>query len=263
MYQVKQKDLVGDIKGFPVEVVQKMIERQVEQNNVPDVKVFQEDRYCYIDEGGFSWSDTEEGNVFWTEVIGSRIFDLFFEKYPKQKLIPPTEIKWENQHCGVIQGECSDVLKLMPDLKGLLETFPDNPEDYIWDVKVHMLFPNQFPCIPNWHRDMIPRDENMKEDESKITPEYPMYLWLSGAPLTKFRNEEGKEFEVVPQEWFKFTQLDWHCGQPSTEFVWRGLVRACHKKLGISNKNVNNPFGRKEVLRRHTQVYLDANNFKW
>jgi len=33
MYKVKQSDLIGDIKGFPIEVVQKMIERQVEQGN--------------------------------------------------------------------------------------------------------------------------------------------------------------------------------------------------------------------------------------
>ena len=29
MYEVKQEDLIGDIEGFPLEVVQRMIERQV------------------------------------------------------------------------------------------------------------------------------------------------------------------------------------------------------------------------------------------
>ena len=41
MYKVKQSDLIGDIKGFPIEVVQKMVERQVEQGNKADVTVFQ------------------------------------------------------------------------------------------------------------------------------------------------------------------------------------------------------------------------------
>ena len=28
-YKVKQEDLIGELEGFPIEVVQKMIERQV------------------------------------------------------------------------------------------------------------------------------------------------------------------------------------------------------------------------------------------
>lgn len=173
------------------------------------------------------------------------------------------EIDWTKQHCGIIQGEYSDVIKFMPDLKNLLETFPENPTDFIWDVKVHMLMPNQFPCIPNWHRDMVPRDENMKEDDSKIDDTKPMYLWISNGPLTIFKDEFGEEFLVEPKTWKRFTQRDWHCGQVSDKFQWRGLIRACHKDLGISDKKVNNPFENKNPLRRHTQVYLDANNFKW
>lgn len=167
------------------------------------------------------------------------------------------------QHCGIIQGTVQDVLTHMPDLSEIIRTFPEDPTNFIWDVKVHMLMPNQYPCIPNWHRDMVPRDENLKEDESKIDVTKPMYLWLSNAPLTKFKNPNGTEYEVAPQEWHKFTQSDWHCGQPSEEFTWRLLIRACHRDLDISNKKVNNPFGNKSVLRRHSQVYVDASNFKW
>lgn len=42
------------------------------------------------------------------------------------------EIDWSKQHCGVIQGEYSDVIELMPDLKELMDTFPENPNDFIW-----------------------------------------------------------------------------------------------------------------------------------
>ncbi len=173
------------------------------------------------------------------------------------------EVDWKKQHCGVIQGEYTDVLRLMPDLEEILSTFPENPEDYIWDVKVHMLMPNQYPCIPNWHRDMVPRDENLKEDESRIDTTKPMYLWLSNGPLTIFRDKEGKEMPVEPKTWKRFTQEDWHCGVASDKFIWRGLIRASHKGLSISSTTVNNPFGNKDVLRRHSQVYLDASNFKW
>lgn len=173
------------------------------------------------------------------------------------------EINWKKQHNGVIQGEYEDVIRLMPDLEELLKTFPDNPKNFLWDVKVHMLMPNQYPCIPNWHRDMIPRGEDLKEDESKINDTLPMYLWLSGAPLTLFRSNNGEEYEMEPRVWKKFTQRDWHKGQASKEFTWRGLVRACHKDLCINSSKVNNPFENKDVLRRHSQVYVDANNFKW
>lgn len=40
-YTVEHSDLVGDIKDFPIEVVQKMVEMQQKQGNKPDVTVFQ------------------------------------------------------------------------------------------------------------------------------------------------------------------------------------------------------------------------------
>ncbi|WP_430611530.1 hypothetical protein [Flavobacterium sp. JP2137] len=173
------------------------------------------------------------------------------------------KINWQSQHCGIIHGEYSDIIEYMPDLKEPLSTFPENPNDFIWDVKVHMLMPNQYPCIPNWHRDMIPRDENLKEDETLIDDTKPMYLWLSNSPLTIFKTKDGQEFEIIPEQWHRFTQRDWHKGQMATDFCWRGLIRACHKDLGINSTTVNNPFSNRNPLRRHTQVYLDASNFKW
>lgn len=169
-------------------------------------------------------------------------------------------IDWSKQHCGVHQGTFEDIEELMPDLVPLiLDTFPDLPYEYTWDIKVHMLMKGQYPCIPNWHRDMVPRDENGKEDLSKLQLDKKMYLWLSGGPLTEFR-ETGF---VKPEEWHEFTQNDEHRGHPSKYFCWRGLIRATHNDLRIGDKNVNNPFGKHSAYRRHTQVYLDANNFNW
>jgi len=78
MYKVTEKDLIGDIKDFPIEVVQKMLERQVEQGNEENVQVFQ-----IIALDGFDWSTSEEGLTFWKEVIMQKNFDLFFKKYPR------------------------------------------------------------------------------------------------------------------------------------------------------------------------------------
>jgi len=68
----------GELNGFPEEVVEKMLERQFEQDNVKDITVFEDNIY-----GGFSWSNSIEGLTFWLNVISQRNFDLFFDKYPK------------------------------------------------------------------------------------------------------------------------------------------------------------------------------------
>lgn len=161
-------------------------------------------------------------------------------------------IDWTKQHCGVILATYDEMVELMPDVVPIIETFPENPKDFIWDVKVHMLMPNQFPCIPNWHYDMVPR-VNGKQDFSLVKTEFPLYLWISGNPLPEF--EDGRE--VKPQTWIRFTQLDLHRGTMSKEHTWRGFIRACHKEIAPKRKEGVNAF------RRHCQVYLDANNFTW
>ena len=86
MYKVKQSDLKGQIKDFPIEVVQKMVEKQVHQGNKADVKVFQESKRASYPCGGFDKDRTKEGTVFWKEVIVDGNFSQFFKKYPKSPL---------------------------------------------------------------------------------------------------------------------------------------------------------------------------------
>ncbi len=83
--KVTEKDLIGDIAGFPIEVVRKMIEEQVRQGNKADVGVFQECAHKVKKSGGFEWKETEYGFDFWNMVIIGKEFDAFFEKYPKQE----------------------------------------------------------------------------------------------------------------------------------------------------------------------------------
>lgn len=99
-------------------------------------------------------------------------------------------IDWSSQECGVHRACFDDLVKVMPDLICIKDSFPERVDDFVWDVKVHMLMPNQFPCIPNWHFDNIPRVNN-KQDFDKVTPDLPMYLWISNEPLTEFR-DKGK-----------------------------------------------------------------------
>ncbi len=73
-YEVRHQDLTGDIRDFPIEVVQEMVNRQY----IPNIKVFQFDRLEGEEEGGFSWAKQPEGVKFWEDVIANRRFDLFF-----------------------------------------------------------------------------------------------------------------------------------------------------------------------------------------
>jgi hypothetical protein len=83
--KITEKDLMGEIKDFPIEVVRKMVEEQVRQGNKADVGVFQECAHKVKKSGGFEWKETEYGFDFWNMVIIGKEFDEFFEKYPKQE----------------------------------------------------------------------------------------------------------------------------------------------------------------------------------
>lgn len=161
-------------------------------------------------------------------------------------------IDWSLQHCGVHRAAFTEMVKYMPDMISVTDSFPEDVNNFTWDVKVHMLMPGQYPCIPNWHYDNVPRVNNA-QDFSLVRQELPMYLWVSGEPLTEFRGT-GK---INAGEWVRFTQCDEHRGGVSEKFAWRGFIRATHKEiLAPNNPGVSS-------VRRHSQVYLDVNNFSW
>ena len=78
--KITQKDLIGDLENFPIEVVEKMLQKQYKQYGEKDISVFQNNRHS---EKGFRWKDTIEGYDFWMHVITCKKFDVFFERYPK------------------------------------------------------------------------------------------------------------------------------------------------------------------------------------
>jgi hypothetical protein len=82
-YIVKQEDLIGQIKGFPIEVVQRMVDCQVEQGNKADVSVFQRNKFAGQLNNGFDWHITKEGYSFWNEVFKGN-FDEFWKMYPQK-----------------------------------------------------------------------------------------------------------------------------------------------------------------------------------
>lgn len=83
METVTTKDLIGDLKGFPIEVVEEMLKYQKQQTGKKDVSIFQYLNFTDIQGGGFCWEDTIEGYEFWNDVIRYKKFNVFFERYPK------------------------------------------------------------------------------------------------------------------------------------------------------------------------------------
>lgn len=82
-YKVKPEDLKGEIKDFPIEIVQKMVDYHIKEEgkmNIEDMNSFQ-----ILPDGAFNWHNTNEGLEFWGRVIHHHDFDLFFEKYPKSE----------------------------------------------------------------------------------------------------------------------------------------------------------------------------------
>ena len=121
-YKVKKEDLIGVIKGFPIEIVQRMVEMQVEQGNKADVTVFQKARATTKKYGGASWDKTAEGLGFWNAVIGEKNFKLFFEKYPKRETLESEEPK-EGVNIHVyyrgVTGRGREIIDILKNIGGI------------------------------------------------------------------------------------------------------------------------------------------------
>lgn len=83
VYKVKEVDLIKGLLGFPIEVVQKMVDNQYMQIGVSNVLIFQNNVISGIGGCGFSWRYTTEGEDFWRDVIKYKNFASFFKRYPK------------------------------------------------------------------------------------------------------------------------------------------------------------------------------------
>ena len=79
-YIVKQSDIVGDVAKFPIEIVQVIVDRGLEQN--PSLSyVLSTMQESII--STFAWNQTIEGQKFWRKVIAERRWDDFYKRYPE------------------------------------------------------------------------------------------------------------------------------------------------------------------------------------
>lgn len=180
--------------------------------------------------------------------------------------------------CGLFRCPLNEAQFKMPALKELYDSAPvTDPENWELDVKIHMLMKDQYPCIPNWHCDNVPRIDG-KLQYDKIDPAVPdMYLWVSDSPLTEFLAHDtniGRTLkdhsEIAPliseykldtvtipaATWVSMRQNTPHRGTAATGHTWRVFARLTHKSISPAR-----PVD--DVIRRHCQVYLDSTNFTW
>lgn len=194
---------------------------------------------------------------------------------------------------GLFRANVVDVYEHMPHLSSLLDSIPAEVDidQYEIDIKVHMLMKNQYPCIPNWHCDNVPRNEKTGATDYTLAEqlvdksEPPMFLWVSGTPCTEFLSRDvvvdgvsshgdvaeflhgmlSKEtpFDdntittlIEPQQWYSINRLTPHRGSISNQNQWRVFCRLTHKSC-LPTRTVHS------VIRRHSQVYLDSSLFEW
>lgn len=80
-YIVKREDIRGEIAGYPIEIIQAAVDRGVEQGD--DANRVIRGLQCSAD-GGFSWSETPEGLIFWSKIMNRHKFSIFFQRYPRE-----------------------------------------------------------------------------------------------------------------------------------------------------------------------------------
>lgn len=189
----------------------------------------------------------------------------------------PSDKTLSAMSCGLHRARLSDAAGLMPQLSDLFESAPvEHESEWFVDVKIHMLMKGQYPCIPNWHCDNVPRI-NRQTRYDMATDDKKMFLWLSSGPLTeaiaiKEPHDAGRIVKdhddlrtaiaglpvksLRPRNWYSFSQLAPHRGTQATKSGWRVFCRLTHQRIA-SHRPVTS------VLRRHAQVYLDAKQFAW
>jgi len=170
-------------------------------------------------------------------------------------------INWSKSHNGIFLCDFDKAVELMPEIKGILDEVKSllelDESEYLIDVKVHMLMPGQFPCIPNWHYDFNPRDDQGERIKGQLS-KLKMYMWVSSDPLTEYKDRETQKVYTKPcQQWCAFTQSDLHRGTVAEDHVWRCFIRIIPKAF-VHSCTINTG-----TIRRHTQVYLDSRKFKW
>lgn len=203
---VTTDDLIGDIKGFPIEIVQKMVDYQVEQGNAPDVVTFQMNCFMSKDYGGFDWDKTDEDSDFWRKIIDLNDFDLFFKKYPKKYIVDDPCPKGKEGLTGPVEPNdcgCADVF--LPK-KGEYVLVSQDGLDNAWHERIFLFeYDNIYYCLGE--------EDEERFNESGIKYNLSVDGWKFCKPINIerhikliFENPKGKNIYYIDKRQFKLIQ---------------------------------------------------------
>lgn len=106
---------MNKITGYPIEIINRMLECQESQGNNADLEVFKiKGPDTNSNRGGFDWSKTSEGVKFWSRIFNKKDFNHFFHHH--NDII----------RSGIVIEEDWDIFDLDNVYDHLEEEFPDN-----------------------------------------------------------------------------------------------------------------------------------------
>lgn len=126
-----EEDLIGDLSGFPIEIVERMLECQVEQGNSRNVTIFQKERTYDQIQGGFTWRNTIEGKDYWSDIINCKDFSKFKPTIMEQTL---TREQLKELHDKFDCQQWKDYIIAICSKSGVLVTNIPITQEYIEDL---------------------------------------------------------------------------------------------------------------------------------
>lgn len=90
MNLVSKHDLTGDLEELNVPTLRLILMRQYDVQGYMDITPFQVDHYVGDEERGFTWGNTIEGDVFWSEVLTCSDVSLTARRYRNDIAVFPT-----------------------------------------------------------------------------------------------------------------------------------------------------------------------------
>lgn len=114
--KISKGDISRAIEGFPLEVVQKMVELTIKEEHTDiegALEVLKRNPWS-----GFSWSETREGNMFWYYVIDRHEWWRFYERYPADLSSPIRYVVVKESSDGCFPEEIAGYLGNTSQLSG-------------------------------------------------------------------------------------------------------------------------------------------------
>ena len=190
-------------------------------------------------------------------------------------------VKQNAREDSITRGILDDVIAKLVNSRSI---DPLSENNFVIDTRVNMLMPNQYPSIPGWHCDDVPRSEKYSQpDFSKCSEDVQHFLVLlsdskdpqncvSGTEfITNTRqydidpdrvwgslnDEAEKDLDkdtrfVREREIVRFDQKAIHRASPASSNGWRLFFRLSY----THRKPVDS-------IRNQVQVYVDPNNAGW